>query len=411
MKNLLEKNSHDSGLLWKTINDIVKFKHKSSSSPTQILTTNGITSSPAKISKAFNDHFTSIANSLAADIPIASNQYNCYPSSSISCALQSFFLKPVTDEQIAYHLLGLDCPKSTGIKGIPMKYIKLAEPFLIPILSKLFNASINQGSFPTVFKTAEVVPVFKSGSKQSLNNYRPISLLCSFSKLLENCLHDQLYKYFKSNNYFYKHQFDFRENLSTDIALHQIYEDFTTGIANKHVTCSVFLDLKKAFNTVDNDILIAKLQHCRIRGLPLQLICSYLSNRHHYTGIQNTPSKLKPLTRGVPQGFILAPLLFLISINDLPSACSLRIRLFADDANLTFSGKSTALLERKMNEEFLKVDDWMKANKLSLNYKKTLVVNKLKSQSSRLNIKIGNIKYYYYTSTANKIFGSNKMTT
>ena len=324
MKNYYEKlvgkNSHDSGLLWRTINDIVKFKRKSSSSPTQIFTTNRITNSPAKISKAINDHFTSIANSLAADIPNASNQYDCYPSSSISRALQSFFLKPVTDEWIAHHLLGLDCSKRTGIKGIPIKYIKLAGPFLISILSKLFNASIKQGSFPTVFKTAEVVPVFKSGSKQSLNNYRPISILCLFSKLLEKCLRDQLYQYFKNNSFFYKHQFGFRENLSRETALHQIYEDFITGIENKHVTCSVFLDLKKAFDTADHDILIGKLQRYGIRGLPLQLIRCYLHYRHGYTVIHNTQSNLKPLTRGVSQGSILCPLLFFIYINALPFA-------------------------------------------------------------------------------------------
>ena len=154
-------------------------------------------------SKAFNNHFTSISNSLAANIPNPSNQYDCYPSSSISCAPQSLFLKPVTVEQIAYHLLGFDCSKSTGIKAILIKYIKLAVSFLIPILSKLFNVSIKQGSFPTVFKTAEVFPVFKSGLKQSLNNYRPIFLLCPFSKLLVKCLHDQLYQYFKNNNFFY----------------------------------------------------------------------------------------------------------------------------------------------------------------------------------------------------------------
>ena len=107
--------------------------------------------SPAKISQTFNDHFTSIANSQAADILNVSNQYDCYPSSSISSAPQSFFLKPATDEQIAYRLLGLDYSKTTSIKGISIKYIKLAEPFLISILSKLFKASIKQGSFPTVF--------------------------------------------------------------------------------------------------------------------------------------------------------------------------------------------------------------------------------------------------------------------
>ena len=116
---------------------------------------------------------------------------------------------------------------------------------------------------------------------------------------MEKCLCDQLYQYFKNNNFFYKHQFGFRENLSTEIALHQIYEDFIAGIGNKHINYSVFLDLKKAFGTVDHDILSAKLQRNGIRGLPLQLICSYSSNRHQYnTLIRDTQSNQKPLTRG-----------------------------------------------------------------------------------------------------------------
>ena len=118
----------------------------------------------------------------------------------------------------------------------------------------------------------------------------PISLLCPFSKLLEKCLHDQLYQCFKNNKFFCKYQFGFREKFSTEIALHQIYEDFITGIENKHVACSVFLDLKKAFDAVDHYILIAKLQRYEIRGLPLQLIPSYLRNRYQYTVIHNTQS-------------------------------------------------------------------------------------------------------------------------
>ena len=136
----------------------------------------------------------------------------------------------------------------------------LAGSFLIAILSKLFNASIKQGSFYTVFKTAKVVPVFKSVSKQSLDNYRPMSLLCLFSKLLEKCLHDQPYQNFKII-IFFKYQFGFRENLSTEIASHQICKDFITRIENKHVTCSVFLNLRKHLIQL---IMTSLLQNCSV---------------------------------------------------------------------------------------------------------------------------------------------------
>ena len=199
----------------------------------------------------------------------------------------------------------------------------------------------------------------------------PRIFFCVLGLGFESCVHDSTSdQYFKNNNFFYKHQFGFRENLPTEIALHHIYEDFITGIETKQVTCSAFLDLKKAFDTVDHDILIAELQRYGIRELPLELIRSYLSNIHQHTVIHNTQSNLKPLTKGVRQGSILGPLLFLMYINDLPSACTLRIKLFANDANLTFSGTSTALLEQKINKELMKVDDWMKANKLSLIIKK-----------------------------------------
>ena len=223
-----------------------------------------------------------------------------------------------------------------------------------------------QATFPTIFKTAEVVPVYKNGSKLNWSNYRPISLLCPFFILLEKCIYDQLYHYQKRNQLLYEYQFGFGENLSTELAINQIYEDFVRGAESKEITCSVFLDLKKAFDTVDHNILIKKLNCFGVRGLPLKFLSSYLTNRQQYTVVHQAESSVKSVSCGVPQGTTLGPLLFLIYINDLPNACNLRIRLFADDASLTMSNKSKSLLENHMNNELIKVDKWLKTNKLSL---------------------------------------------
>ena len=259
------------------------------------------------------------------------------------------------------------------------------------MLTKLFNIAIEQATFRTIFKTAKVVPVYKNGSKLNCSNYRPISLLCLFSKLLEKCIYDQLYHYLKRNQLLYEYQFGFRENLSTELAINQIYEDFVRGVESKEITCSVFVDLKKAFDTVDYSILRKKLNCDVVRGLPLKFLSSYLTNRQQYTVVHLAESSVKSVSCGVPQGLTLGPLLFLIYINDLPNTCNLRIRLFADDANLTMSNKSKALLENHMNNELIKVDEWLKTNKLSLNYDKTefLAVNKSKSKGGSLNIRIG----------------------
>ena len=152
-----------------------------------------------------------------------------------------------------------------------------------------------------------------------------------------------------------------------------------------------FLDLKKAFDTVDHNILIKKLNCYRVRGLPLKFLSSYLTNRQHYAVVHQAESSVKSVSCGVLQGSTLGPLLFLIYINDLPNICNLHIRLFADDASLTMSNKSEMLLENHMNNELIKVYKWLKTNKLSLNYDKTefLVVNKSKSKGGSLNIRIG----------------------
>ena len=192
-KDQLEKNCHDTGLVWKSTNDIVKYKRKSSSLPSKIITSDERDiSNPCEISNAFNDYFSTAAKPLSDNIPNPSEAYVCSPSTLIKNTCNSFFLKLVTEEQILYHLKNLNPSKSSGMQGIPIKFFKPASILLAPVLTKLFNIAIEEATFPTIFNTAEFVPLYKNGSKLNCSNYRPISLLCPFSKLLEKCIYDQL---------------------------------------------------------------------------------------------------------------------------------------------------------------------------------------------------------------------------
>ena len=219
----------------------------------------------------------------------------------------------------------------------------MAASVIAPILTRIFNDCIDQNIFPDDLKIACVIPVFKKGDKQCCGNYRPISLISPFSKIFEKCLYNQLNSFFVRENVIHPNQFGFRKNTSTSMAVLQMYDQYSSNIEKGLYTCSVFLDIAKAFDSIDHSILIEKLYQYGVRGAPLNLIKSYLQNRKQYTVINGEKSSLVPITTGVPQGSTLGPLFFLIFINDLPEVTKLKTTLFADDACLTYG--STSLLD------------------------------------------------------------------
>ena len=285
----------------------------------------------------------------------------------------------------------LDCGKSVPSFSSPIKLIKISAHLLAPILSRLFNLCFTEGKFPDALKIAEILPIYKSGTKTSLTNYRPISLLSPFSKLLEKCIYTRLHKYFEKNHILYSCQFGFRNNMSTENAVVQIIEQLSKNIDKKEDTCSIFVDLRKAFDTVDHGILISKLEKYGVRGSPLKLITSFVTNRKQYTLVNGFKSMEKGVVCGVPQGSTLGPLLFLTYINDLYLASSLKLNLFADDAYLSSSNSNPRTLEREINTELDKIYNWLNINKLSLNIEKTnyLIFTPPKN-SYQYNISIGN---------------------
>ena len=287
-------------------------------------------------------------------------------------AEQSLLLYRIKQEEIQNAIINLKNSNSSGYDEFTSKFVKLSSPLLIPALEKLFNMSLSSGIYPSNLKTAKVLPIYKKGDSKSLNNYRPISILSTLNKIYEKILYTRLVSYIEKFNIFYKFQFGFRTNHSTEHALIEIVDQIRLSIDKNELTCGIFIDLSKAFDTVNHDILLKKLDHYGIRGNALNLFRSYLKNRKQYTMIENYKSKTSNISCGVPQGSVLGPLFFLLFINDLPNCCpSGKIRIFADDTNVFFHSNNIEDLISNAKSIMLQLNYFFGSNKLTLNTSKS----------------------------------------
>ena len=287
----------------------------------------------------------------------------------------SIFLKEVDPGEVLDLLRKLDPTKSADIYGISPKFIKLSALELHLKLTQLFNLSFKLGKFPNLLKLAKIIPIFKAGSKMEMGNYRPISLLPIFGKILEKLMHSRLYSFIQNQNILHKNQYGFQRGKSTEQALVDIQSKIVTAFEQKETPCCIFLDFAKAFDTVNHNILLSKLNHYGIRGNTLDWLKSYLTDRKQCVSIGNTNSSTLPIDIGVPQGSVLGPLLFLLYINDINSSSDiLKFQLFADDTCIFFSHKNISIIENTLNSELNKVHNWLVANKLSLNVAKSNVL-------------------------------------
>ena len=323
-----------------------------------------------EIAEEFNNFFVNIGNSMAKFIPPV--DYIFPPITSCSGLSNSIFLEPFTPNEVNEIIRALTDRKARRQLDPETKFIKYANPVISVYLSQLFNLRISTGVFSDSLKIAEVIPIFKKGNVDIPTNYRPISFLSQFSKIFEKLLYKRINSYLDKYNLLSNKQFGFRQNLSIAHAIGIIYHKLIQNLDNNLYNCCIFLDLSKAFDTVDHNILIWKLEYYfGIRGPALNLMKSYLSNRYQYVKIDDCMSSLQKVTCGIPQGSSLGPLLFLMYVNDLPKSSEFSTTLFADDTYLTLSDKNLTDLKNRANDQLKDIDIWLRSNKLSLNYSKT----------------------------------------
>ena len=283
-----------------------------------------------------------------------------------------FSLTPVSERFVYEQMLHLKPNKAIGLDKISSRLLKDGAEVIAPILTKIINCSFNQKTFPQYWKSAKVMALFKSSDSDDCNNYRPISILPTISKIVERAAHMQLYNYLDDNSLLYMRQFGFRRKRSTSSALLQFTDDILGNMEHGQVTGVVFLDLKKAFDTVNHRVLILKLRALGVDDFSFTWFKSYLSNRTQRTVMGNAISSPRSVNKGIPQGSVLGPLFFLVYINDLAEGLkSSKAALFADNTAIYCSASSAADLQLYLDEDLKIVKNWMETHKLTLNVSKT----------------------------------------
>ena len=242
-------------------------------------------------------------------------------------------------------------------------------------LSNIINLSFNKGIFPNLLKIANVIPIYKKDDKLDYNNYRPISLLSNISKIYEKCMHMRLTNFCRMNKLFFSHQFGFRNGYSTNYAFTSLTEMIRKALDEDKFDYGVFIDLQKAFDTVEHSILLSKLNHYGVRGASYQWFKSYLTGRQQYTTIAHQTSDLCNMNYGVLQDSVLGPLLFLLYIDDLNQAIlHFKVHHFADDTNFLYASHSLKKLNKTINCDLSNLVQWLRKNKISLNVSKTELI-------------------------------------
>ena len=362
------KYNNDLKKTWRIIRSIINNNNPDKAIDTLCIDGIKITD-PLILAEKFNNYFTGLAQSLIDKLPNSTTPFNNYLNSPRP---NSFAIIPTTVEELISISHALKTTHSAGLDEIDPSIMHPCINYIAAPLTTIFNCSLSTGIVPSALKIAKIIPILKQGNKEDINNYRPISILPYFSKLLEKLMYNRLYDYVTKMKILFPSQHGFQSGHSTSMALLSIQENISSVIDKNEFSIGIFLDIAKAFDTVDHNILFTKLENIGIRGLVLDWFKDYLTNRKQVVSCQGNLSELMTIKFGVPQGSILGPLLFLLFINDLPNASALaNFILFADDSNVFFSDKSYDSLYQTANQELLKIADWFRSNKLSLNLNKT----------------------------------------
>lgn len=323
---------------------------------------------------SINHYFAGLGKNLAQKIQVPSqNQIFQYKEMYPSRHVNSLVLLPTDETEVHQIINSLKENCAVAADLISTKILKMYLSVLVPPITYICNLSLSSGIFPSAFKKAVIKPIHKNGDRESINNYRPISILPALSKILERIMNRRLMKFLETNQLLSPTQYGFRHGKSTNDAVHELVNTVVNKLDERKKCLAVFLDLAKAFDTVSIPILMNKLEALGVRGIPLDLFKDYLSNRKQCVKINNMYSNELEMEYGIPQGSIIGPTLFLVYINNL---CQLQLNngkviTFADDTALVFSGQNWEEVFDSAQAGFNKVNQWLQHNLLTLNISKT----------------------------------------
>lgn len=319
-----------------------------------------------------NNYFVNVGSKYAKKILNDSTDIGI-PISSITPSVNSIFLNPTNIHEISSIIKELKINSSPGIDNLNASFLKKIGDYILKPLEYLINRCFNEGHFPNKLKIAKLIPIHKSGDKGLPENYRPISLLSNFAKIIEKILKKRIVNFLTIKNFIHKNQYGFQPGKSTTDTLLDLTSIINNNFNKNNKTLTIFIDLAKAFDTIPHKILLHKLNECGIRGQLNKLLENYLSDRTQVLTLNNTTSIRKSTNFGLPQGTVLSPILFIIYVNDLlhlniPKGTILS---FADDTALVFSGETWDEVHKNATQGLQIVHSWFKNHILTLNLKKT----------------------------------------
>lgn len=368
-KDELLKAKNDPKATWKVIKSITN-TGRSPQSPNELLQESDDVSSLNEV----NRFFANIGRTLASQIKPLKSYDGCQLSSTSPA--NSLLIVPVDEPSVERIIGDLRSDCAVGWDNIPAKVIKQSKFALTPVITHICNLAIGSGTFPDAFKKAVVHPIYKSGHKANVTNYRPISILSSLSKILEKILNNILISYLESYKIIAPNQYGFRKGVSTEDAVSAFTNSLVNKIDSRQKCYGIFLDLSKAFDTVSIPILLTQMERVGIRGHSLEIFRSYLTGRTQCVRIGSQVSDDEAVTFGVPQGSILGPTLFLIYINELcrSQISNCDIFTYADDTALLVYDDTWEGAKSKAECAIVRVMGWLSAKLLTLNLEKSKVI-------------------------------------